>query len=207
MWRNAEVHDFVAWLRAHNEGLPPERRAEFRGLDVYSLDASIEAVLRYLDEIDPEAAKEARGRYGCLTPWQAEPARYGRAVLAGEKQPCEAGAARRSCRSCSSRRLRLRRRRRRGVLRRGAERAHRRAPPSTTTASCTTARPSPGTCATGTCSTRSQACSSAAAPSAKAVVWAHNSHIGNAAATAMGWQGEFNIGELCRTAYRRRGRR
>jgi erythromycin esterase-like protein len=37
---------------------------------------------------------------------------------------------------------------------------------------------------------------------AKAVVWAHNSHIGNAAATAMGWQGEFNIGELCRTAYR-----
>jgi erythromycin esterase-like protein len=36
---------------------------------------------------------------------------------------------------------------------------------------------------------------------AKAVVWAHNSHIGNAAATAMGWQGEFNIGELCRTAY------
>src|SRR4029077_11683415 len=38
-------------------------------------------------------------------------------------------------------------------------------------------------------------------PSCKAVVWAHNSHIGNAAATAMGWQGEFNIGELCRTAY------
>jgi erythromycin esterase-like protein len=36
---------------------------------------------------------------------------------------------------------------------------------------------------------------------AKAVVWAHNSHIGNAAATAMGWEGEFNIGELCRTAY------
>jgi erythromycin esterase-like protein len=38
-------------------------------------------------------------------------------------------------------------------------------------------------------------------PEAKAIVWAHNSHIGNAAATAMGWQGEFNIGELCRTAY------
>ena len=36
---------------------------------------------------------------------------------------------------------------------------------------------------------------------AKAIVWAHNSHIGNAAATAMGWQGEFNIGELCKTAY------
>jgi len=36
---------------------------------------------------------------------------------------------------------------------------------------------------------------------ARAVVWAHNSHIGNAAATAMGWQGEFNIGELCRMAH------
>jgi erythromycin esterase-like protein len=63
------------------------------------------------------------------------------------------------------------------------------------------AAPRAGTCATGTCSTRSAPCSTAAGPEAKAVVWAHNSHIGNAAATAMGWQGEFNIGELCRTAF------
>jgi erythromycin esterase-like protein len=46
-----------------------------------------------------------------------------------------------------------------------------------------------------------QALMRAGGTGAKAVVWAHNSHIGNAAATAMGWQGEFNIGELCRTAY------
>ena len=80
MWRNVEVRDFVEWLRAENEQRPPERRAEFRGLDVYSLNASIAAVLRYLDKVDPEAASEARGRYGCLSPWQIGPARYGRAV-------------------------------------------------------------------------------------------------------------------------------
>jgi erythromycin esterase-like protein len=56
MWRNVEVRDFVNWMRGHNEGLPPERRAEFRGLDVYSLNTSIDAVLRYLDKTDPEAA-------------------------------------------------------------------------------------------------------------------------------------------------------
>ena len=62
----------------------------------------------------------------------------------------------------------------------------------------------PGTCATGTCSRRCRACWRRR-DNAKAVVWAHNSHIGNAAATEMGWQGEFNIGELCRKAYRERG--
>src|SRR5437763_2209557 len=89
MWRNEEVLAFIDWLRLHNERLPPERRAAFRGLDVYSLGASIEAVLRYLDEVDPEAAKAARQRYGCLTPWQDEPAAYGWAVTHGNNDPCE----------------------------------------------------------------------------------------------------------------------
>ena len=74
MWRNEEVLAFIDWLRLHNESLPAERRTAFRGLDVYSLGASIEAVLRYLDEVDPNAAAAARRRYSCLTPWQDEPA-------------------------------------------------------------------------------------------------------------------------------------
>src|SRR3712207_3656358 len=89
MWRNAEVYDFVDWLRGYNEPLPENRRAEFRGLDLYSLRSSIAAVLAYLDEVDPEEAKDARERYGCLSPWHADPARYGRAVLHGDKKPCE----------------------------------------------------------------------------------------------------------------------
>src|SRR5689334_13530960 len=75
MWRNVEVHDFVLWLRDHNEHLAALARIEFRGLDIYSLGSSIAAVLGYLDKHDPEAAKDARRRYGCLTPWQDEPAR------------------------------------------------------------------------------------------------------------------------------------
>ena len=89
MWKNAEVRDFADWMRVRNEALPPDRRAEFRGLDVYSLNGSIKAVLGYLDQVDPEAAKAARSRYGCLSPWQSDPARYGRAGLHGQKKPCD----------------------------------------------------------------------------------------------------------------------
>ena len=56
----------------------------FAGLDLYGLYNSIAAVLRYLDDVDPEAARVARERYGCLTPWQRDPAAYGRAALSGE---------------------------------------------------------------------------------------------------------------------------
>lgn len=78
----------MLWLRDHSARLPAAQRVEFRGLDIYSLGSSIAAVLAYLDKNDPQAAKEARRRYGCLTPWQDEPARYGRAVLYGGKA-CE----------------------------------------------------------------------------------------------------------------------
>jgi erythromycin esterase-like protein len=74
MWRNTEVAALIDWMRAHNEGVPEtDRCAGFYGLDLYNISGSIEAVLDYLDKIDPEAAKVARERYGCLTPWQKEP--------------------------------------------------------------------------------------------------------------------------------------
>ncbi|HMA25548.1 MAG TPA: erythromycin esterase family protein, partial [Gemmatimonadaceae bacterium] len=70
MWRNADVLDFVGWLRAYNDtAIGPRRTAGFYGLDLYSLNASIHAVIAYLDRVDPEAAGVARRRYGCLTPW------------------------------------------------------------------------------------------------------------------------------------------
>ena len=83
MWRNREVAAFCDWLSRHNRHLPSERRVEFRGLDVYSLGASIRAVLDYLDRTDAQAAQAARLRYGCLTPWQDRPTLYGRNVLHG----------------------------------------------------------------------------------------------------------------------------
>ena len=67
MWRNADVLDFVGWLREHNDQQAFEdRKCGFYGLDLYSLHASIEAVLGYLSKVDPEAAKRARHHYSCF---------------------------------------------------------------------------------------------------------------------------------------------
>jgi protein-L-isoaspartate(D-aspartate) O-methyltransferase len=89
MWRNHEVHEFTDWLRRHNESRAPADRTGFFGLDLYSLDTSIREVLAYLDEVDPDAARVARERYGCLTPWQKDPAVYGRAALTTGYAACE----------------------------------------------------------------------------------------------------------------------
>jgi erythromycin esterase-like protein len=89
MWRNRETSDFLAWLREWNAGQPSEKRAGFHGLDLYSMYTSIDAVLGYLDKVDPDAARVARERYGCLTPWQRDPATYGRAVVTGRYRLCE----------------------------------------------------------------------------------------------------------------------
>jgi protein-L-isoaspartate(D-aspartate) O-methyltransferase len=90
MWRNGQVRDFLTRLKAINETLgDPEHKAGFYGLDIYSLGASIEAVLAYLDRVDPDAARIARTRYGCLAPWRSEPARYGHMALSRGYAVCE----------------------------------------------------------------------------------------------------------------------
>ena len=89
MWRNRETREFVDWLRTRNAELTPARRTAFHGLDLYSLHSSIRAVLDYLDEVDPRTARVARLRYGCLTPWQMDPATYGQAALTGHYRSCE----------------------------------------------------------------------------------------------------------------------
>src|SRR6516164_8654069 len=93
MWRNNEVREFVDWLRTHNAPLKPNKRVAFHGLDLYSLYDSIRAVLKYLDDVDPATACAARERYGCLTPWQSDPATYGHAALTGAYPTCESEVA------------------------------------------------------------------------------------------------------------------
>jgi erythromycin esterase-like protein len=73
---------------------PPSERAGFFGLDIYTMRASIAAVLAYLDSVDPQAAAVAHERYGCLMPWQREPSTYGRAVLTEGYRKCEAEVVR-----------------------------------------------------------------------------------------------------------------
>jgi erythromycin esterase-like protein len=90
MWRNTDVATMIEWTRHHNEGVAHlSDRAGFYGLDLYNMRGSIAAVLAYLEKVDPQAAKVARERYGCLTPWQREPSSYGRAVLTEGYRKCE----------------------------------------------------------------------------------------------------------------------
>jgi erythromycin esterase-like protein len=90
MWRNAEVVSFVGWLRRHNEQIAePAHRVGFYGLDLYSLHSSMSAVLTYLDERDPEAARRARERYACFDGLGHEPQDYGQAVSLGLTADCE----------------------------------------------------------------------------------------------------------------------
>jgi erythromycin esterase-like protein len=90
MWRNADVLDFVGWLRAHNDDLPPgATKVGFYGLDLYSLHASIEAVLTYLDTVDPEAASRARARYACFDHFGKDEQAYGYATGLGLSESCE----------------------------------------------------------------------------------------------------------------------
>ncbi|MCQ4294708.1 erythromycin esterase family protein [Pseudomonas stutzeri] len=198
MWRNREVQQFVCWLRAHNETLTAEQRVEFRGLDVYSLGSSIQEVLRYLDRTDPEAAAAARRRYGCLSPWQEDPAVYGHNVMLG--QPSCEEAVLEQLQALLAQRLELigqdgerffnAERNARVVL--AAEHYYRAMYRGSSESWNLRDRHMFDTL---------KALLEHRGPDAKAVVWAHNSHIGNAAATSMGWGGEFNIGELCRTAF------
>ena len=94
MWRNQEVRELVDWLRDHNRRLPAERRVGFYGLDLYSLFTSISAVLTYLEDVDPKTAAVARHRYGCLTPWESDPATYGYAALTERYRSCESDVVR-----------------------------------------------------------------------------------------------------------------
>jgi erythromycin esterase-like protein len=90
MWRNTVVLDFVEWLRAHNDGLPPSApKVGFYGMDLYSLNSSVEAVVRYLDKVDPEAARRARERYACFERFEKDTQAYGYAASSGEIDPCE----------------------------------------------------------------------------------------------------------------------
>lgn len=199
MWRNNEVLEFADWLRGYNEGKSPERQASFHGLDVYSLSESMHAVISYLDRVDVQASERARYRYGCLSPWQEDPAKYGQAVVHGGLDPCEANVVE-QLKEMLAKRLEWIDQdgetwfdaAQNARIVRAAERYYRIMYQGSNESWNLRDRHMFDTL---------QAIIAQRGVGTKAVVWAHNSHVGNAAATAMGWQGQFNIGELARIAY------
>jgi erythromycin esterase-like protein len=89
MWRNTDVVDFIAWLRQHNDALAPNvPKTGFYGLDLYSLHASMEAVLRYLEKVDPPVAGRVRDRYACFDHFGDDVRRYGMLTTAGVAESC-----------------------------------------------------------------------------------------------------------------------
>lgn len=199
MWRNKEVRTFVDWLRKDNANKPPQKRTAFYGLDLYSLYTSIGEVLRYLDRIDPETAGIARHRYGCLTPWQTDPAAYGHAALTGAYRTCENDVIHMLKDLHTKQNLymawdgeKYNDAVQNARLVANAERYYRimyygsRASWNLRDAHMFETL---------------QSLLAFHGRDSKAIVWAHNSHVGNAAATEMAARGETNIGELCRKEF------
>jgi protein-L-isoaspartate(D-aspartate) O-methyltransferase len=199
MWRNQEFLEFVEWMRLHNRELPRSDRVRFAGLDLYSLYGSISEILAFLDDRDPVAAAIARERYGCLTPWQSDPAAYGRAALKGEYRSCE-GEVTRVLEDLLHKQM---------EWMRGDDEALFDAVQNARLV--TNAENYYRIMYYG--SHRSwnlrdqhmfdtlETLMRFRGPRSKAVVWEHNSHVGDARATAMSARGEFNIGELCRKKF------
>ena len=199
MWRNNEVRVFVDWLRSHNAALNPAKRVAFHGLDLYSLYDSIRAVLKYLDEVDPATARAARERYGCLTPWQSDPATYGHAALTGAYPTCESEVAVVLLDLMHKRRAYVERDGERFMdavqnarLIANAEQYYR--------IMYYGSRASWNLRDSHMFETLKTLLAFYGSKS-KAIVWAHNSHIGDASATEMFSRGEYNLGHLCRKEF------
>jgi erythromycin esterase-like protein len=208
MWRNADVLDFVGWLREHNDEQSfANRKAGFYGLDLYSLHASIEAVLAYLDKVDPEAAKRARHHYSCFEHFGKEVETYGYAAGFGLAPTCENAVVQELI---GLRRKEMDYLQRDGqvaadayfcaeqnaVVIRNAEEYYRnmfRREVSSWNLRDSHMMESMVSLADHL--GRQQKVS------AKIVVWAHNSHLGDARATQMGERGELNLGQLVRERF------
>lgn len=199
MWRNREMREFIGWLARRNETLEPAARTSLHGLDVYGLNNSIGAVIDFLARVDPFAAEQARERYACFTPWERDPATWARAVTAGLAATCETEAIS-TLKSLLEERLRYSRddgdaffdAARAATVVSEAEKYYR--------AMYRSSRESWNLRDRHMFETL-LALLEHRGPDARAVVWAHNSHVGNASATEMGTHGEFNIGQLVRERF------
>jgi erythromycin esterase-like protein len=204
MWRNADVLEFVSWLREHNDSADdPGRKVGFYGLDLYSLHASIAAVLEYLDKVDPEAAKRARYRYGCFEHFGEDPQTYGYATSFGIRADCE--------REAILQLVELRRRRQEAMSQDGLAEEDEAFAAEQNANVVKNAEEYYRSMFEGRISSwnlrdrhMSDTLDALLAHfdrrlgRSKIVIWAHNSHVGDARATQMGEAGEINIGQLAR---------
>lgn len=202
MWRNMDVLDFLDWMRQFNESRTRTQRVGFFGLDLYTLHASMRAVLGYLDKVDPEAARRARYRYSCFDHYGEDPQACGYAADFGIGKGCEDEVV--------AQLVELQRRNSDLAIRDGqvdpedyliaeqnarlvqnAERYYR-IMFEAGAASWNLRDRHMGETLDWLAHVR---------PNSKIVVWAHNSHLGDARATEMAERGEINLGQLARERF------
>lgn len=207
MWRNADILDFIGWLRDHNDAQESDvRRCGFYGLDLYSLHASIEAVLGYLDRVDPAAASRARRHYACFDHFHRDTQAYGWLAGSGQSPSCEQevlfelvtlrrkaadylrgdGPAAVDAQFCAEQNARIVR---------DAEHYYR-----TMFLRAHSSWNQRDTHMMESLVAIAEHLERRRAP-ARIVVWAHNSHLGDARATDMSRRGEWNLGQLLREQY------
>ena len=207
MWRNTVVVEFIEWLRAHNNALPPgTEKVGFYGLDLYSLHASMKAVLQYLEKVDPEAAARARERYSCFDHVGEDTQAYGLMTRLNLTKSCEeevinhlvelqrrpADSARRDGRVVENDLFYAEQNAR---LVKNAEAYYRSIFLEETSSWNLRDRHMAETldALVGYLGGKTSR--------PKIVVWEHNSHLGDARATEMGQRGELNVGQLVREKY------
>ena len=211
MWRNADVLDFVGWLKTYNSEVRAAKRIGFYGLDLYSLHKSMDEVIRYLERIDPAEARRAKDRYACMDRYGPDPQNYGLLVGSGTSEGCRAeiirqlqslrekeveylardGAAaadelffaQQNARLVKNAEMYYRKMFRSDVSSWNLRDEHMMEMLVEIIAHCDDSH-----------------------GSAKVVVWAHNSHLGDARATDRMRHGELNLGQLVREAFPHRSR-
>jgi erythromycin esterase-like protein len=207
MWRNRDVLTFVQWLRARNDTMTHSTaKVRFYGLDLYSLHTSIEAVIDYLDAVDPSEAKMARKRYSCFDHVSADGQAYGHAVAYRGAAPCEKEVVAQLVELRRRAELYLRRdgwvaedeqfyAEQNARLVRDAEEYYSQMYRAEVSSWNLRDQHMAGTLDALVEHLDRQSANT------KVVVWEHNSHIGDARATAMGYRGELNVGQLARQHY------
>jgi erythromycin esterase-like protein/predicted phosphoribosyltransferase len=207
MWRNTEIVELVEWLRTRNDALAPDAaKTGFYGLDLYSLRSSMKAVLRYLEKVDPEAAKQARARYACFDHFGPDPQVYGFIAGTDVDKSCEEEAVRQL------------------VELQGRATDYARAGGGVPEDEFFYAEQNARLVKNAEAYYRSMFVEKVSSWNlrdrhmietlealvahlgrqgrpAKIVVWAHNSHLGDARATEMSHRGELNVGQLMREKY------
>ncbi|MFQ3318774.1 MAG: erythromycin esterase [Natronomonas sp.] len=197
MWANWEAVEFFEWLALHNEGVPDAARTGFYGLDVYSLHESMAAVVDYLEDVDPDAAEHARRAYRCFEPYGEDGQEYAQAIRM-VPEDCEEDVV-----SVLTDMQKRRAAVAGGETVEGSFDAEQNALVAKNAESYYRALAS----SENSWNVRDRHMAETLDrlrefhDGGKAIVWAHNTHVGDARATDMPRRGRLNLGELVREEY------